>query len=76
MLPASLFQRGLTLDEIRVSGILLGIFNIDTFMPTRQHTSRKDQNAAFAIRRKEAEFTRRKAKAIRMAKLEAKAKAK
>jgi hypothetical protein len=45
-------------------------------MPTRQHTSRKDQNAMFAVRRKEAEFRRRKQKAIRLAKLEAKAKTK
>jgi hypothetical protein len=45
-------------------------------MPQRQHTSRKDQNAMFAVKRKEAEFRRRKQKAIRLGKLEAKAKAK
>ncbi|MFZ2682117.1 MAG: hypothetical protein WAZ14_03435 [Patescibacteria group bacterium] len=42
-------------------------------MPSRHHISRKDRNARFAVTRKEAEFTRRKAKAKRLAKLEAKA---
>jgi hypothetical protein len=39
-------------------------------MPTRHSISRKSANADFAIRRKEAEFRRRKQKAVRMAKLE------
>jgi hypothetical protein len=43
-------------------------------MPTRTRLPRKKQNAAFAVRRKEAEFRRRKQKAIRMAKLEKAAK--
>jgi hypothetical protein len=43
-------------------------------MPTRHHISRKSANADFAIRRKEAEFRRRKQKALRLAKLEKAAK--
>ncbi len=42
-------------------------------MPSRHHISRKSANERFAVKRKEAEFTRRKAKAKRMAKAEAKA---
>ncbi len=42
-------------------------------MPTRHHISRKDANERFAIKRKEAEFTRRKSKAKRLAKAEKKA---
>lgn len=45
-------------------------------MPTRHHISRKSANARFAVKRKEAEFTRRKSKAKRLAKLEKKAAAK
>jgi hypothetical protein len=45
-------------------------------MPSRHHLSRKGQNARFAVKRKEAEFTRRKSKAKRLAKLEKKAAAK
>jgi hypothetical protein len=39
-------------------------------MPTRHHLSRKGQNALFAIKREEGFTKRRKAKAIRMRKLE------
>lgn len=39
-------------------------------MPTRHHISRKSANARFAVKRKAAEFTRRKNKAKRLAKLE------
>jgi hypothetical protein len=41
-------------------------------MPTRHHLSRKGQNARFAVKRKAAEFRRRKQKAQRLAKLEKK----
>ena len=40
-------------------------------MPTRHHISRKSANAAFAIKRENGFAKRRKAKAIRMRKLEA-----
>jgi hypothetical protein len=42
-------------------------------MPSRHHLSRKQQNERFAVKRIEAEATRRKNKAIRMRKLAAKA---
>ncbi len=45
-------------------------------MPTRHKISRKAQNAAFAIKREDGFAKRRKAKAIRMRKIEAKASAK
>lgn len=45
-------------------------------MPSRHHLSRKGQNARFAVKREEGFAKRRKAKAIRMRKLEAKATAK
>ncbi len=40
-------------------------------MPSRHHLSRKGQNAAFALKREAGFAKRRKAKAIRMRKLEA-----
>ncbi len=45
-------------------------------MPSRHKLSRKAQNAAFAIKREDGFAKRRKAKAIRMRKLEATANAK
>lgn len=45
-----------------------------TPMPSRHHLSRKGQNALFAIKRENGFAKRRKAKAIRMRKLEAKTK--
>ncbi|MFA6018263.1 MAG: hypothetical protein WC776_03740 [Patescibacteria group bacterium] len=43
-------------------------------MPTRHHISRKDQNALFQAKREIGFATRRKSKAIRMRKSEAKGK--
>lgn len=43
-------------------------------MPTRHHLSRKSQNALFAVKRVDGFAKRRKAKAIRMRKLETAAK--
>lgn len=45
-------------------------------MPSRHNLSRKGQNAAFALKREAGFAKRRKAKAIRMRKLEVKATAK
>jgi hypothetical protein len=45
-------------------------------MPSRHHLSRKGQNARFAVKREDGFAKRRKAKAIRMRKLESKTPAK
>ncbi|MEK9155047.1 MAG: hypothetical protein AAB839_00175 [Patescibacteria group bacterium] len=55
------------------SGILHRIIDFIA-MPSRHHLSRKGQNALFQAKREAGFGKRRKAKAIRMRKLEAKAK--
>jgi hypothetical protein len=64
------------LRPILSQGNLIYLLNPFVNMPTRHHISRKSANARFAVKRKEAEFTRRKNKAKRLAKLEKKAAAK